>query len=134
MNSSLDKIRARANLLLASDKWRDLVQLLERDVPTLIAEVEQLQLELAEIKGQQKRWHPPTREVLQRATDIPAERHALSCKEFARCIGVSEASVRRWAMVGTIKVVRFGHLIRIPRTELVRLIERGGAPVRLSRS
>jgi len=134
MNSSLEKIRARASLLLASDKWRDLVQLLERDVPTLIAEVEQLQLELAEMKGQQKRFQPPASEVLQRATDIPAERHALSCKEFARCIGVSEASVRRWATAGKIKVVKFGYLVRIPRTELVRLIEKGGAPARQSRS
>ncbi len=42
MNSSLDRVRARARLLLAADNWRELSQLLERDVPALIAEVEQL--------------------------------------------------------------------------------------------
>jgi len=38
MNSNLDKIKVWARLLLAADRWRELLQFLERDVPALIAE------------------------------------------------------------------------------------------------
>ena len=59
MNSNLDKVRARARLLLAADKWRELIQFLERDVPTLVAEVEQLQRELAEARSYEGRLRLP---------------------------------------------------------------------------
>ena len=32
MDGNLEEIRARARLLLAADKWRDLTQLLKKDV------------------------------------------------------------------------------------------------------
>lgn len=134
MNSNLDKVRARARLLLAADKWRELLQFLERDVPALVAEVEQLQLELVEMKGQQSRYHQPTAEVLQRSAEIPNDRQVLTLKEFAHCIGVSEACVRRWTMERKIKVVRLGRLVRIPRTEVQRLMDEGAIPVRPSRT
>jgi hypothetical protein len=49
MNSNLDNVKARARLLLVADRWRELFQFLERDVPALIAEVK-LQRELAETR------------------------------------------------------------------------------------
>jgi len=134
MNTNLEKIRARARLLFAADKWRELMEFLERDVPTLITEVEQLQLELAEMKGQRSQYRQPTAEALQRFTGIPNDRQALTLKEFAHCIGVSEASARRWAKGRKISAVRFGRLIRIPRSELMRLMDEGSVPVKPSRS
>ena len=50
MRVNVEEIRARTRLLLAADKWRDLTQLLEHDIPILIAEVERLRQELAEAK------------------------------------------------------------------------------------
>ena len=133
MDSNLEKTRARARLLLASERLRELLEFLERDIPTLIDEVDRLQLELAETKGRQGKHEMLVPEVLKRSSEIPHERQALSSKEFARCIGVSEACVRRWTMERKIKVVRFGRLVRIPRSELLRLMDEGSVPVRPSR-
>ncbi len=132
MGPTLEKTRARARLLLASERLRELLEFLENGVPALIDEVEQLRLELAEAKGRQGRYQPLSSEVLQRANEIPHERQALTSKEFARCIGVSEACIRRWTMERKIKVVRFGRLVRIPRNELLRLMDEGSIPVRPS--
>lgn len=134
MQTNLDKFRAKARLLLAADKLRELIQFLESDIPALIAEVEQLRLELAEAKGRQGKYELPIPEVLQRVNEIPHERQALSSKEFARCIGVSEACVRRWTMERKIKVVRFGRLVRIPRTEIQRLFKEGALSTRAYRN
>jgi len=88
---------------------------------------------LAEAKGRQDRYQLPSPEMLRRSAEIPNDRQALTSKEFARCIGVSEACVRRWTMERRIKVVKFGRLVRIPRSELLRLMDEGGVPVRPSR-
>ena len=133
MQTNVDKFRAMARLLLAADRLRELIHFLESDIPALIAETEQLRLELAEVKGRQGKYEMPVPEVLQRVNEIPHERQALTSKEFARCIGVSEACVRRWTMERKIKVVRFGRLVRIPRSELLRLMDEGSIPVRSAR-
>lgn len=131
MNSNLDRVKARARLLLAADRWRELFQFLERDVPALIAEVEQLQRELAEARRHGGRL--PTPEVSQHPAKVPSENQLLTSKQFAYAIGVSEACVRKWTLERTIKVVRLGRLVRIPRTEVQRLIDEGAVPARSAR-
>lgn len=134
MNSNLDKVRARARLLLAADRWRELCQFLERDVPTLISEVEQLQRELAEAKSHEGRLRLPPPDISQPPATVPGDSQLLTSKQFAYAIGVSEACVRRWTMERKIKVVRLGRLVRIPRTEVQRLSDEGAIPARPSRS
>ena len=134
MDSNLDKIRARARLLLAADRWRELLQFLQKDVPMLIAEVEQLQQELAEARSPEGRLRLQNPEASQPAANVSSESRVLTSKQFANAIGVSEASVRRWTMEGKINMVKFGRLVRIPRTEIQRLMDEGAIPVRLSRS
>lgn len=133
MDSNLDKIRARARLLLAADGWRELLQFLETDISLLIAEVEQLRLELAEMKARQGKYELPIPEVLQWSAEIPKEKQLLTSKEFAFALGVKESTVRRWTLLRKIKVVKVGRSVRIPRTEVVRIIDEGTIPVRTSR-
>jgi excisionase family DNA binding protein len=134
MNSNLDKVRARARLLLAADKWRELLQFLEPDIPTLIAEVEQLQRELAEARSYEGRLRLSPPEAPQPPARGQIESQLLTSKQFAHAIGVSKACVRRWTTERKIKVVRLGRLVRIPRTEVQRLMDEGATLVRRSRS
>ena len=134
MDSNLDKIRARARLLLAADRWRELMQFLERDIPMLIAEVEQLHRELAEARSYEGRLRPPPPDAPPPPARGQIESQLLTSKQFAHVIGVSEACVRRWTMERKIKVVRLGRLVRIPRTEVQRLSDEGAIPARPSRS
>ena len=133
MDSTLEKTRARARLLLASEKLCELLEFLENGVPALIDEVEQLRLELAEMKAQQKGYRPPSSSVLQRHVENSKEKQLLSSKEFAFALGVKESTVRRWTLLRKIKVVKVGHLVRIPHTEAVRIIDEGTIPARPSR-
>lgn len=134
MKLNLDRVMAKARLLLAAVKLQELFQWLQRDVPTLIAEVEQLQRELAEAKRGDGRPHLPPSEVSLHAAKGPGESQLLTSKQFAYAIGVSEAYVRTWTLERKIKVVRLGRLVRIPRTEVQRLIDEGAIPVGPSRS
>jgi excisionase family DNA binding protein len=133
MKSNLNGVKARARLLLASDKWHELFQFLERDVPALIAEVEQLRRELADAKRHEGRPRPPAPEVSQPPARGPSESQLLTSKQFAYAIGVTEACVRRWTLLRKIKVVKLGRLVRIPRVEVQRLIDEGAIPMRPSR-
>ena len=133
MDSNLEKIRTRAKLLLASEQMRELLEFLDRSVPALIAEVEQLRLEIAEMKAQKRGYCPPTSSALQRHVDNSKEKPLLSSKEFAFALGVKESTVRSWTLLRKIKVVKVGHLVRIPRTEVLRIIDEGTIPARPSR-
>lgn len=132
MNSSLDKIRARARLLLAANRWRELMQFLDRDLPTLISEVEQLQRELAEAKSHNGRHRLPVPDVPQNRAVGHGEAQLLSSRQFAQAIGISEWTVRKRICERTINIVRLGRLVRIPRTEIQRLVDEGAIPVRPS--
>jgi excisionase family DNA binding protein len=133
MNSNLDSFRARARLLLAADRWRELLQFLERDVPALIAEVEQLQRDLVEARRHEGRTRP-----VPQVSEVPARRQdesqLLSSRQFAHAIGVTDACIRSWILFRKIKVVKLGRLVRIPRAEVQRLIDEGTIPVRPSRN
>lgn len=134
MNSNLEKMRARARLLLAADRWRELIQFLERDIPTLISEVEQLQSELAEAKSHEGRLQIRNPEVPQRRSAAHGEAQLLSSRQFAQAIGISEWTVRKRTCERKINIVRLGRLVRIPRTEVRRLMDQGVPSVRASRS
>ena len=133
MDSNLEKVRARARLLLAADNLRELLQFLERDVPMLIAEVERLQHELAEAKRYDGRVRLPVQSP-RAPTSTPSESQLLTSKQFANAIGVTEACVRKWRLLRKINVVRLGRLVRVPRTEVQRVIEDGAIPARSPRS
>jgi excisionase family DNA binding protein len=132
MDSKLDKIRTRARLLLAADRWRELMQFLEGDVPSLIAEVEQLQGELAEARSDQGRLRHPTPETPRPPARSQGESHLVTCRQFAQTMSMSERTVSNWIRERKINIVRLGRSVRIPRTEIRRLMAEGVAPVRPS--
>jgi excisionase family DNA binding protein len=134
MNTNLDKIRARARLLLAADRWRELMEFLERDVPMLITEVEQLQRESVEARNSEGRLRLPVSKIPQPPERGQGESLLLSSRQFAKAIGVSEACVRSWRSKRKINIVKLGRLVRIPRTEIQRLMEEGAIPMRPPRS
>jgi excisionase family DNA binding protein len=50
------------------------------------------------------------------------ERRAVSIAEFSRACGISRDTTRRRIKDGSIRSVRFGRRILIPRTELDRIL------------
>lgn len=52
--------------------------------------------------------------------DLPA---LLSPDQAAEFWGVSTRTLRRWEAAGRLRVVRVGRVLRIPRTEIERLLE-----------
>jgi excisionase family DNA binding protein len=130
MSVQVDEIRARARLLLAADKWRELTQLLEQDVPLLIAEVERLRQELAEAKRADPQAIMPNNMVIQLPPSPTArnERKLLTSQQFSDEIGLKVATVRSWILKRRINVVRVGRAVRIPRTEVERLMKEGFTP------
>lgn len=130
MQTNLDKFRAKARLLLATERLRDLIQFLERDIPALIAEVEGLQRELAEARRYDAQAHLQHSEASRASSSGEGASQLLSTREFAHEIGVSEACVRRWTLLRKVNVVRLGRLVRIPRTEIRRLMDEGTVPAR----
>ena len=54
----------------------------------------------------------------------------LSITEFAARLQVTPACVRRWQFDGKIAIVKLGRLVRIPATEVDRLISAGLRPAR----
>jgi excisionase family DNA binding protein len=54
----------------------------------------------------------------------------LSVPEFAKALGVKPSCIRRWILLRKITVIKIGRLVRIPATELQRLIDSGLRPAR----
>ncbi len=52
----------------------------------------------------------------------------LSLRDAAQALGISEKSVQRLAKVGQIRLVRLGHRVLCPRSEMERLAEAGTTP------
>jgi excisionase family DNA binding protein len=134
MGLLVDEIRARARLLLAADKWRDLTQLLEKDVPILIAEVERLRQ--AEAKRSEPQLRIPNTVVIQPppAPRVRSEGKLLTSQQLADEIGLKVSTVRAWVLRRRINVVRVGRAVRIPRTEVERLMKEGFTPARPNRT
>jgi excisionase family DNA binding protein len=57
----------------------------------------------------------------------------LSAAQFADELGVTMACVRRWLLERKIAHVKLGRLVRIPQSELDRLISEGLHPARPAR-
>jgi len=57
----------------------------------------------------------------------------LSVPEFASALNLTVACVRRWILEQRIATVKLGRLIRIPSSEVERLISSGLRPARPAR-
>jgi excisionase family DNA binding protein len=56
----------------------------------------------------------------------------LRIKAFAKRMDISEKTLRRWVSEGRIEHVRFSRTIRIPLSELNRLVTEGTVPARIA--
>jgi len=54
----------------------------------------------------------------------------LRVAEFADSLGIKPSCVRRWLLERKIACVKVGRLVRIPATEVERLIESGMRPAK----
>jgi excisionase family DNA binding protein len=57
----------------------------------------------------------------------------LSVPQMADRLGVTRACIRRWILERKITTVKLGRLIRIPASEVERLVSSGMRPARLAR-
>jgi len=57
----------------------------------------------------------------------------LSVPQFANALGVTPACIRRWILERRITTVKLGRLIRIPASEVERLVSAGLRPARPAR-
>jgi excisionase family DNA binding protein len=57
----------------------------------------------------------------------------LSVPEFASALNVTVACARRWILERKISTVKLGRLIRVPSSEVERLISSGFRPARPAR-
>lgn len=53
----------------------------------------------------------------------------LSTKELGLLLGVTRQTIRNWFIKGQIKAYRIGQNIKIPRSEVVRILERFEQPI-----
>jgi excisionase family DNA binding protein len=56
------------------------------------------------------------------------EKSLLRVDEFAALLNVTPACIRRWLLERKIASTRIGRLVRIPATEIERLVESGHRP------
>jgi excisionase family DNA binding protein len=57
----------------------------------------------------------------------------LSVPQFANALGVTPACIRRWILERKITTVKLGRLIRVPDSEIERLVNSGLRPARTAR-
>jgi excisionase family DNA binding protein len=57
----------------------------------------------------------------------------LSVPQVAERLGVTRACIRRWILERKITTVKLGRLIRIPASEIERLVNTGLRPARTAR-
>jgi excisionase family DNA binding protein len=57
----------------------------------------------------------------------------LSVQEFADALNITVACARRWILERKITTVKLGRLIRVPVTEVERLVDSGLRPARPAR-
>jgi excisionase family DNA binding protein len=61
------------------------------------------------------------------------DKSLLRVNEFAALLDVTPACVRRWLLERKIASTRIGRLVRIPASEIERLVESGLRPARPAR-
>jgi excisionase family DNA binding protein len=59
-----------------------------------------------------------------------SEQSLLRVAEFAASLRITPACVRRWIRESKVTVVKLGRLVRIPATEVERIIQLGTRPAR----
>jgi excisionase family DNA binding protein len=52
----------------------------------------------------------------------------LSVRQVAEKLGVTQACIRRWVLLRKIATVRLGRLVRVPSSEVERLVNEGTCP------
>lgn len=57
----------------------------------------------------------------------------LSVPEFAKALGVKPSCIRRWILLRKITVIKIGRLVRVPASEVERLVSSGLRPARPAR-
>jgi len=57
--------------------------------------------------------------------EVTADQEVFTRQEFAERLKVSEAAIRLWESQGKLHSLRFGKLVRIPRSELERILRYG---------
>jgi excisionase family DNA binding protein len=57
----------------------------------------------------------------------------LSVPEFASALGVTSACIRRWILERKITTIKLGRLVRVPVSEVERLVNSGLRPARPGR-
>ena len=57
----------------------------------------------------------------------------LSIREFANALNITVACARRWVLERKVTTVKLGRLIRVPSTEVERLVNSGLRPARPGR-
>ncbi|MGD0009344.1 MAG: helix-turn-helix domain-containing protein [Terriglobia bacterium] len=71
---------------------------------------------------------------LNKATDYTTDDRLLSVPQFAVPLGVTQACVRRWLLERRITFTKIGRLVRIPASEVDRLIAEGLHPAKPRRA
>lgn len=54
----------------------------------------------------------------------------LTVEEFALALRLKPSAIRRWLREGKVTAIKIGRLIRIPATEIDRIIAKGTRPAR----
>jgi excisionase family DNA binding protein len=54
----------------------------------------------------------------------------MNVQEFAQALGVTTACVRRWILERRIASIKVGRLVKLPLSEVARIIEAGLRPAR----
>ena len=54
----------------------------------------------------------------------------LTVHAFAEALNVTPACIRRWILERKITTVKLGRLVRIPESEVLRIVEQGLRPVK----
>jgi excisionase family DNA binding protein len=57
----------------------------------------------------------------------------LTVAEFSEALGITRSCTRRWLLERRLASTRLGRLVRIPRSEIQRLVEAGLRPARPGR-
>ncbi len=65
---------------------------------------------------------------------MKSELSLLSIPEFAAALRVTPACVRRWKILNKVAYTKVGRLVRIPSTEVNRLVTENFVPARRAKS
>jgi excisionase family DNA binding protein len=58
----------------------------------------------------------------------------MNVAEFASALGITKACVRRWILERKITSVKIGRLVKLPASEVARIVDAGLRPARATKS